>query len=156
MPPPRCLPAAQSARIRAERLKLSNLGSLEPDNSDTFMASPLKDEIPSKVRDRESPNFVQRDRMPDSRFARKPISAFLRPTRYQKWRLPPTSSIQLASGRRETIFGRCRRERLTVSFFAPGRPVFHGPVKQGAFKTYVVASFLALVPSVTKDLLAFG
>ncbi len=39
--PPRCLPAAQSAQIHAQRLKLSNLGSLEPDNSDTFASSPL-------------------------------------------------------------------------------------------------------------------
>ena len=38
--PPRYLPAAQSAQIRAKRLKLSNLGSLEPDNSDTFVLSP--------------------------------------------------------------------------------------------------------------------
>jgi hypothetical protein len=38
--PPRCLPAAQSAQIHAKRLKLSNLGSLEPDNSDTFVSSP--------------------------------------------------------------------------------------------------------------------
>ena len=39
--PPRCLPAAQSAQIHAKRLKLSNLGSLEPDNSDTFVSLPL-------------------------------------------------------------------------------------------------------------------
>jgi hypothetical protein len=39
--PPRCLPAAQSAQIHAKRLKLSNLGSLEPDNSDTFVSSTL-------------------------------------------------------------------------------------------------------------------
>jgi hypothetical protein len=38
--PPWCLPAAQSARIHAQRLKLSNLGSLEPDNSNTFVSSP--------------------------------------------------------------------------------------------------------------------
>jgi hypothetical protein len=45
---------------------------------------------------------------------------------------------------------------IAVSFFAPGRPVFQGPIKQGAFKTAVVASFLALDPFVTTDLLAFG
>jgi hypothetical protein len=43
-----------------------------------------------------------------------------------------------------------------VSFFAPSRPVFHNPINQGAFKTYVVASFLAFNPFVTKDLSAFG
>jgi len=31
----------QSAQIHAKRLKLSNLGSLEPDNSDTFVSSSL-------------------------------------------------------------------------------------------------------------------
>jgi hypothetical protein len=39
--PPRCLPLAQSARIHDQRLKLSKFGSLEPDNSDTFVSSPL-------------------------------------------------------------------------------------------------------------------
>jgi hypothetical protein len=39
--PPRCLPGAQSARIHPQHLKLSNLRSLEPDNSDTFVSSPL-------------------------------------------------------------------------------------------------------------------
>src|ERR1700724_320628 len=39
--PPRCLPLAQSARIHGQRLKLSKFGSLEPDNSDTFVSSPL-------------------------------------------------------------------------------------------------------------------
>jgi hypothetical protein len=38
--PPRCLPGAQSARIHPQHLKLSNLRSLEPDNSDTFVSSP--------------------------------------------------------------------------------------------------------------------
>src|SRR5271166_5886022 len=38
--PPRYLPVAQSTRINAQRLKLSNLDSLEPDNSDTFVFSP--------------------------------------------------------------------------------------------------------------------
>src|SRR6202047_734133 len=38
--PPRCLPLAQSARIHGQRLKLSKFGSLEPDNSDTFVSSP--------------------------------------------------------------------------------------------------------------------
>jgi len=33
--PPRCLPLAQ---IHAQRLKLSKFGSLEPDNSDTFVS----------------------------------------------------------------------------------------------------------------------
>ena len=42
-----------------------------------------------------------------------------------------------------------------VSFFAPSRPVFHNPINQCTFKTYVVASFLAFNPFVTKDLLAF-
>jgi hypothetical protein len=45
---------------------------------------------------------------------------------------------------------------LAVSLDAPGRPVFQGPIKQGTFKTDVVASFLALDPFVTKNLLAFG
>src|ERR1700693_4085104 len=40
--PPRCLPLAQSARIHGQRLKLSKFGSLEPDNSDTFVSSPLR------------------------------------------------------------------------------------------------------------------
>ena len=40
--PPRCLPLAQSTRIHAQRLKLSKFGSLEPDNSDTFVSSPPK------------------------------------------------------------------------------------------------------------------
>jgi Uncharacterized protein conserved in bacteria (DUF2255) len=43
-----------------------------------------------------------------------------------------------------------------VSSFAPSRSVFHNPINQGTFKTYVVASFLAFNPFVTKDLLAFG
>src|ERR1700722_17336169 len=43
-----------------------------------------------------------------------------------------------------------------VSFFAPSRPVFYNPINQGTFKTYVVASFLAFNPFVTKDLSAFG
>jgi hypothetical protein len=51
---------------------------------------------------------------------------------------------------------RHRFHRLAVSFFAPGRPVFQGPIKQGAFKTDVAASFFALDPFVTKDLFAFG
>jgi hypothetical protein len=38
--PPRCVPLAQSARIHGQRLKLSKFGSLEPDNSDTFVSSP--------------------------------------------------------------------------------------------------------------------
>src|SRR5258705_5408784 len=42
---------------------------------------------------------------------------------------------------------------LLETFFEPGRPVFQGPIKQGVFKTDVVASFLALDPFVTKDLL---
>jgi hypothetical protein len=41
---------------------------------------------------------------------------------------------------------------LLETFFEPGRPVFQGPIKQGVFKTDVVASFLALDPFVTKDL----
>ena len=36
--PPRCLPLAQSTRIHAQSLKLSKFGSLEPDNSDTFVS----------------------------------------------------------------------------------------------------------------------
>ena len=39
--PPRCLRVAQSARMDAQRVKLPNLGSLEPHNSDTFVSSPL-------------------------------------------------------------------------------------------------------------------
>jgi hypothetical protein len=39
--PPRCLPLPQSARIHGQRLKLPKFGSLEPDNSDTFVSSPL-------------------------------------------------------------------------------------------------------------------
>jgi hypothetical protein len=38
---PDALRGVFSARIHAQRLKLSNLGSLEPDNSDTFVSSPL-------------------------------------------------------------------------------------------------------------------
>jgi len=38
--PPRCLPGTQAARIHAQRLELSRFGSLEPDNSDTFVSSP--------------------------------------------------------------------------------------------------------------------
>jgi hypothetical protein len=52
--PLRCLPAAQSAQIHAKRLKLCNLGSLEPDNSDTFVSSPQRsndDQRPSKDRE---------------------------------------------------------------------------------------------------------
>jgi len=48
------------------------------------------------------------------------------------------------------------RRLRAVSFFAPSRPVFHNPINQGTFKTYVVASFLAFNPFVTKDLSAFG
>ena len=42
------------------------------------------------------------------------------------------------------------------TFFEPGRSVFQCPIKQGVFKTDVVASFLALDPFMTKDLLAFS
>ena len=45
---------------------------------------------------------------------------------------------------------------LALSFRAPGRSVFQDPINQGAFKTDVVTSFLALDPFVRKDLLAFG
>jgi hypothetical protein len=48
------------------------------------------------------------------------------------------------------------RRLRAVSFFEPSRPVFHNPINQGPFKTYVVASFLAFNPFVTKDLSAFG
>ena len=48
------------------------------------------------------------------------------------------------------------RQLRAVSFFAPSRLVFQNPIKQGTFKTYVVTSFLAFNPFVTKDLLAFG
>jgi hypothetical protein len=48
------------------------------------------------------------------------------------------------------------RRLRAVSFFAPSRPVFHNPINQCTFKTYVVASFLAFNPFVTKDLSAFG
>ena len=55
-----------------------------------------------------------------------------------------------------SITGASSESGLAVSLDAPGRPVFQGPIKQGTFKTDVVASFLALDPFVTKDLLAFG
>jgi hypothetical protein len=58
----------------------------------------------------------------------------------------------LVIGRLVTLHRRLR----VVSFFAPSRPVFHNPINQGTFKTYVVASFLAFNPFVTKDLSAFG
>src|SRR4029077_3744015 len=48
------------------------------------------------------------------------------------------------------------RQLRAVSFFAPSRPVFHNPINQGTFKTYVVASFLAFNPFVPKDFSAFG
>jgi hypothetical protein len=40
--PPRCLPLSQSARIHSKRLKLFKRGSLEPDDSDTFVSLPRK------------------------------------------------------------------------------------------------------------------
>ena len=44
----------------------------------------------------------------------------------------------------------------TISSFAPGRSVSQDPINQGTFKTDIAASFLALDPFVTKDLLAFS
>ena len=41
--PPRCPPAAQSHEFVRNALKLSKFGSLEPDNSDTFVSSPHVD-----------------------------------------------------------------------------------------------------------------
>ena len=67
-----------------------------------------------------------------------------------------TVRIELASGRLKSIKGASSESGRAVSLDAPGRPVFQGPIKQGTFKTDVVASFLALDPFVTKDLLAFG
>ncbi len=42
-------PAAQSAQIHAKGLKLSNLGSLEPDNCDTFVSSPQLESLKSRI-----------------------------------------------------------------------------------------------------------
>jgi hypothetical protein len=42
------------------------------------------------------------------------------------------------------------------SILEPDRPVYDDPIHEGAFKTDVAASFLALDPFVTKDLVAFG
>lgn len=39
--------------------------------------------------------------------------------------------------------------------FAPGSAVFDDPIRQGAFKTDVVAGFLGLDPFVAENLLAF-
>jgi hypothetical protein len=58
-----------------------------------------------------------------------------------------------------TVTKRCSQKLMAghlAPFFQPGPPVFQGPIKQGVFKTDVVAGFLALDPFVTKDLLAFG
>jgi hypothetical protein len=71
------------------------------------------------------------------------IPAFKKDSRFRSGQLSNQVNYIRASG-------------LEVSFFAPGRTVFQGPIKQSAFKTDVVASFLALDPFVTKDLLAFG
>src|SRR5271165_6873147 len=67
-----------------------------------------------------------------------------------------TVRIELTSGRLKSIKGASSESGRAVSLDAPSRPVFQGPIKQGTFKTDVGASFLALDPFVTKDLLAFG
>jgi hypothetical protein len=49
-----------------------------------------------------------------------------------------------------------KTSQQAASLIEPSRPVFHNPIEQGTFKTYIVANLLALDPFVTKDLLAFG
>jgi hypothetical protein len=49
-----------------------------------------------------------------------------------------------------------RNSVLASSILEPDRPVFDDPIHQGAFKTDVVASFLALYPFMPQDLLAFS
>jgi hypothetical protein len=47
-------------------------------------------------------------------------------------------------------------ERTSRVVFRTRPTLFQGPIKQRMFKTDVAASFLALDPFVTEDLLAFG